>query len=171
MSDEITVSTREMLKRMQDGWDSFQAYLKTLAEQQMTVPGDDVGWTVKDHIVHLAAWEDGIAALLAGQSRRERMGVDQETWKSGDFDRINAVIQAQHKGKSLAEARKMLEDAHQRLVDGVRQLSDQDLLRPYRSFDQNSTSDNPIFASIVGNSYGHYEEHKPWIEGIVAKST
>jgi hypothetical protein len=170
MSEEIKPTTQEMLKRMQDGWNNFLAYLKTLSDEQMTKPVDDVGWTVKDHVVHLAAWEDGIAALLAGQSRRERMNVDQGTWNTDNFDKINAVIQAKHKSKPVTDVLKMFQDAHQRMVEGVRKLSDQDLVRPYRSFDSNSTSESPIFASIVGNSYGHYEEHKPWIEAIVARS-
>ncbi len=170
MSDEIKVSKNEMLRRMQDGWNDFQAYLKTLTNEQMTAPVDDVGWTVKDHLVHLAAWEDGVAALLQGQDRLERMHVDSETWKKGDFDAMNAVMQSHYKGQSLAGALKMLRDAHQRLTEAVQQLSDKDLKRPYRTFDQSSTSETPVYALIVGNSYDHYAEHKPWIEAIVARS-
>src|SRR5438876_657542 len=81
-------TTKELLKRMQDGWNNFQAYLKTLSDDQMTKPVDDVGWTVKDHLVHLAACEDGIAALMSGNSGWERMNVDQATWDAGDFDKI-----------------------------------------------------------------------------------
>ena len=170
MTDNVKPTTKELLKRMQDGWNNFQAYLKTLSDEQMTKPVDDVGWTVKDHLVHLAACEDGIAALLSGNSGWERMNVDQATWDGGDFDKINAVIQSKYKNKPLSEVRKLLEDAHQRLVEGVQKLSDQDLERPYRSFDAKSTSENPVYGSIIGNSYGHYEEHKPWIEGIVARA-
>ncbi len=170
MSDANSQSKTELLAKMQDGWSHFQAYLKTLTDKQLTTPVDDVGWTVKDHLVHLAAWEDGIAALLKKQSRRERMKVDPEAWNSGDFDKINAVIQSRYKDKSLADVLKMFEDAHRRMVEAVQQLSDQDLRRSYRAFDQNSTSENPVVGSIIGNSYGHYEEHRPWIEAIVARS-
>ena len=75
MSD-FQVTTTELVSRMQKGWDDFQAYLKTLTLEQVTQPTDAAGWTVKDHIIHLATWEDGVYALLEKQPRHEQMGLD-----------------------------------------------------------------------------------------------
>lgn len=169
MSDQMEVSTQEMLRRMEQGWNNFQAYLNTLSDEQMTTLTDKVGWTVKDHLTHLAVWEDGMEALFKGQSRPERMGLDKATLASHDYDKMNDIIRLQHKDKSLAQVRQMLNDAHQRLVAAVSQLSDSDLLRPYSSFDPSSTSNNPVWPSIVGNSYEHYVEHQEWIQTLVAQ--
>src|SRR5258706_8884786 len=119
MSDQIEVSTREMLKRMEAGWNSFQTYLNTLTDDQMTTLQDEVGWTVKDHLTHLALWEDGVAATLQGKSRPERMGIDQATLASHDYDKMNGIMRLQHLDKTLPQVRQMLADAHQRLVDAV----------------------------------------------------
>ncbi|MBI5667486.1 MAG: maleylpyruvate isomerase N-terminal domain-containing protein [Chloroflexi bacterium] len=168
MSEEISV--RNLLDKMQNGWDEFQAYLKTLTPEQMTVPTDAQGWTVKDHIAHLALWEDGIAALLTGQSRREQMGLDEAAWNSGDFDIQNAAMQRQHRDKPLDEVLAMFEAAHRRMVEAVQSLTDDDLKRPYAYYEgkpaADDSLDNAIIWSIVGNSYGHYEEHQPWIDAI-----
>lgn len=172
MSDEISVSN--LLGKMQEGWDKFQAYLKTLTPEQMTQPTDAVGWTVKDHLAHLAAWEDGIAALLRKQSRRERMGLDEATWASEGFDEQNAAVREQHKNKSLDEVMRFFAEAHQRLVEAVQSLTDDDLKRSYDYYAQkpamDESPDRMVIWSIVGNSYGHYEEHQPWIDAIAKGS-
>jgi uncharacterized protein (TIGR03083 family) len=154
---------------MEKGWNEFQAYLNTLTEAQMTGPTDAAGWTVKDHLVHLTVWEDGMNAVFEKTSRRERMGLDEATWASDDYDQQNAVIQQQHKSKSVAEVRRMFEEAHNRLVANIKRLANADLVRPYRYYQPDSTAEHPVYANVVGNSYGHYEEHQPWIEAIVAK--
>lgn len=166
MSGEIQVTTAELVRRMQQGWNEFQAYLKTLTVEQMTQPTDAAGWTVKDHVMHLAVWEDGIYALLRRQSRPERMGLDAETWESGDYDRMNAIIQQCHRDKSLKDVLDSFQETHRQLVDHIQTLSDADLMRPYRDYAPNSTADRPVYVYIVGNTYGHYEEHHPWIDAI-----
>jgi hypothetical protein len=170
--DNTPVTTAEMLRRMQNGWDEFQAYIKTLTPQQLTGPTDAAGWTAKDHLIHLAIWEGGVEALMSGQSRQAFMGVDDATWKSDwhadDFFSINDGIYKRNKAKSLDEVLTTLRDVHQRMVKTVGGLSDADLLRPYNSFDPASQSTTPIWRLIVGDTFGHYAEHRPWIEAIVA---
>lgn len=168
MTDAPVMTKSELLAKMQDGWNNFSAYVKSLSADQLTNPKDAVGWTVRDHLVHLAAWEDGISALLDKQSQRDYMQVDEATWKTGDFDKINAVIQRHYKDVSLESVLKMLEAAHQRLLGKVQSMSDADLQLPYKHFAPHSQRENPIIGWIQGNSYDHYAERRPWIEAIVA---
>jgi hypothetical protein len=163
------VTTTELVSRMQKGWEDFQAYLKTLTPEQMTTPADAAGWTVKDHVIHLATWEDGVYALLEKQPRYEQMGVDKETWDGHDTDAINAVIQKQKHDMPLDEVLKKFEDVHKRLIEKVQSMSSKDLLRPYSYYQADSTAQKPVFGWIVGNTYEHYAEHKPWIAAIVGK--
>jgi hypothetical protein len=167
MMSGLQVTTSELVSRMQNGWDDFQAYLKTLTPEQMTGPRDAAGWTVKDHVIHLATWEDGVYALLEKQPRHEQMGLDQALWDSHEIDAINADIQQRNKDKSLDDVLKTFESVHQRLVEKIQSLSNKDLLRPYRYYQADSTVEKPVFGWIVGNTYEHYAEHKPWIVAIV----
>lgn len=170
MADEHVLSKAELLHNIEHGWDDFQAYLKSLTEAQLTGPTDAVGWTVKDHLGHLVAWEDSVYAILTKRPRREYMGVDRETWKSGDFDRINAEIRPRYGQKSLAEVRTEFEVVHQRVLAQIQSLSDDDLQKPFNTFQPGSSNEAPVIGSIIGNTYEHYAEHKAWIAAIVDKS-
>ncbi|MEO8606247.1 MAG: DinB family protein [Chloroflexota bacterium] len=169
--DNTPVTTAEILRRMQNGWDELQAYLKTLTPEQLTRPKDAAGWAAKDHIMHLVVWEDGMEALLSGQSRQARMGISDATWQldwhADNYFHINDEIFQQRKNKSLDAVLATFDPVQARMVKTVGALSDADLMRPYNSYDTQSKSENPVFGSIVGNTFGHYEEHRPWIEAIV----
>ncbi len=167
MTEQAPVTKAELLSRLEKGWNDFHAYIGTLTEKQLTEPTDAAGWTVKDHIIHLAVWEDGIDALLNKQSRYERMGVDKETFDSGDYDRENAIIQQQHKDRSLMEVFDAFKTVHERLVATIESLSDDDLKRPYNYYQPEYKTERPVVGWIVGNTYGHYAEHIPWIAEIV----
>ncbi len=170
--DNTPSTTAELLRRIQDGWDAFQAYLSTLTPKQLTQPTDAAGWRVQDHVMHLVIWEDGIVAVLNGQSRQARMGVDDATWKSDwhadDFFTINDGIFQRNKSKSVDEVLAAFKDVHQRMMKAVGALSESDLMRPYNSFVQESKNANPIWGVIASDTYEHYAEHRPWIEAIVA---
>jgi hypothetical protein len=168
--DTETMSKADLLAKIEKGWNDFQTYLKTLSEEQLTGPADAAGWTAKDHIMHLAVWEDSINALFNSQLRNENMGVDKATWDSRDFDKINAVIQQRHKDKPLAEVLQTLQDVHQRLMTKLQSLTEEDLTRPYSHYQSDSTNSNPAIRWVKGDTYEHYAEHTPWIDAIVKQA-
>jgi hypothetical protein len=165
--DQIDVSVPEFLRRLDAGWDALQTFIASLTPDQLTGPADAVGWTVKSHLIHITAWEDGMNAALAHQSRRERMGVPLELWDTDDYDAENEVIQERHRGESLDTVLAELNRVHSEFHARIAALTDTDLMRPSREFASDSTSDSPIIWSLVGNSFGHYEEHLPWMQAIV----
>ena len=75
MSEQQVMTRDELLANIQREWDSLQAYLITLTPDLVTRPTDAAGWTVKDHVAHLAVWEDSMNALLNGRSRAEFLGI------------------------------------------------------------------------------------------------
>lgn len=170
MSDTSTMTKAELLSAIDKGWDDIQAYLDTLTEQQLTQPTDPAGWTAKDHVIHLAIWEDGINALLEKRDRVAAMGIDPETWESHDYDRINAIIQQRYHDLSWAEVQHKRQQVHQHLLTIIQSLSDADLQRPYRDYQPDSTADKPVIGWINGNTFEHYEEHIPWIKAIVERT-
>ena len=169
-NDDAILSKDDLLKRMQVGWDELNRYVESLGDAQLTGPTDAAGWTVKDHLIHLAIWEDSVFALLEGLSRQDYMGVDQAIWDSGDFDRINAVIQQRFRDMPMDAVRRTHNDVHQRLVRKIESLSDEDLHRPYSHYQSGSPQTAEVIGWIVGNSYEHYDEHRPWIEAILGRT-
>ncbi|HEX2907891.1 MAG TPA: ClbS/DfsB family four-helix bundle protein [Phototrophicaceae bacterium] len=108
MNQADNLTTREgVMRQLELGWNNLQTDLTALTEEQQTHLKDAVGWTVKDHLSHLAIWEQGVLALLEGKSKREAMEIPPEIWEQGD-DAINAVIQVRYGDWSLAEVLRLL---------------------------------------------------------------
>jgi uncharacterized protein (TIGR03083 family) len=157
---------------MDEGLARFLAALDRLTDDQMSGATDAAGWTVRDHLTHLAAWADGIAALVRREDRWKAMGLamDNPEAYEDDFDTINAQIAAQHRELSPAEARAWVIAAHRRVAAAVEALDDDDLSAPYDRFVAPFTGDtgHAIVAYVAGNTYEHYAEHHPWIEAIAS---
>jgi hypothetical protein len=158
----------ELLKSINDGFHGMMAYLDTLSEADFITHADAAGWTVKDHIMHLAVWEDGVWALLNHQSRHEHMGLTQAALDGHDYDAMNLVIQQAHQDKPLGEVLQTFRDAHRRMVTKIESLTDDDLQRPYDHYQPGAGRDAPVIDWIIGDSYEHYAQHRPWIEAIVS---
>lgn len=160
------ISKTELLRRIQVGWDEFHAFLSHYSPDQLSTLKDAVGWTPKDHIVHLALWEDSITALLSGQSQREGLGLDEATWAS-DYDHQNAVLRERYLALTLDEALDLFQRSHAALIAKVEAMSDEDLQRPYKHYQPDSDREQPVIGWIIGDTYAHYEEHTPWIAAIM----
>ena len=80
------------------------------------------------------------------------------------------LIQQRNKTSSWANVEQKRQHIHQRLVDKIASMTDEDLQRPYRYYELASTQDEPVLGWIVGNTFGHYAEHLPWIKAIIAQS-
>ena len=160
----------ELERELDQGWSSLEALLSELTEEEMTGPTDAQGWTVKDHLAHLAAWERSMVYLLEGKPRHEGLGVTEATYQ-GDIDDLNAAIRAASKDVPLDTVMKLLRTTHDTLREQVAAMSEDDLQQTYSHFlpDEPGKDDGrPILARISGNSGGHYAEHIPWMEAIVA---
>ena len=167
MTDGV-LTKAELLTNIRDSWNDLASYLKTLTEAQLTVQTDAAGWTVKDHLVHVATWEEDMCVLLAGHCRWEALNIDKSLLLTDNFDAINAVIQKRRASMGLVDTLRMLEANHHRLMEALQPLSDQDLKRAYRSYQPDSTLEYPIFGWIKGCTYQHFEEHLGWIRTLIA---
>jgi len=163
-----SMNKTQLLANIQQGWDELQHFIGTQTPEQLTTPTDAAGWTAKDHIIHLAVWEDSLLPMLEGKRRHEAMGIDKDMWKRNDYDEINAVIQARHKGMSLAEVKQTLSDVHQRVLAKLETLSDEDLHRPYNYYQPGSSTEYAIIGWIIGNTYEHYADHRRWMAALIA---
>jgi hypothetical protein len=160
---------QELIARMNDGLTQFLAFIDEFSEEQMLEPKDAVGWNVRDHITHLAAWAEGIAALMRREDRWAAMGISEEIAQSHAFDQMNEAIVVQHRHLSPLEARSWLVAAHERVVAALAPLTDADLELTYDRFVAPFTSDGgrPVWNYVAGNSFGHYQEHTTWIGEIM----
>jgi hypothetical protein len=159
----------QLFADMERDWRALHAHLARLTEQQMTSVHDPEGWAVKDHLAHLAAWEESILVLFQDKPRHQGLGVAEELYASGSFDAVNAAIYEQRKDLSLDQVLSRLQSTHDQLLALVRPLSDDELNRPASSYFRNlSPAERRRLADLVReNTAEHYAEHLEWIEALV----
>jgi uncharacterized damage-inducible protein DinB len=140
-----------------------------LSPAQLTTPGPEGGWSIKDHLAHLATWEGMLVALLEGKPIHTAFGIDHAEYDALEStDALNAVIAEQHKHRSLDEVMRRFEETHAQLVPLIGAQSPEDLSKPISFFQPDDPDDRPVLRKIIGDTYEHYAEHFPWIEAIIA---
>jgi hypothetical protein len=169
---ETPRSKADLLGRIDTAWTSLQQFIDGTDEKLLTEPVDAEGWAVKAHLSHLAAWERAMLFLLQGRPRHEGLGVSEQLYLNDDVDAVNAAIYEQTKDRSLDEAVADLRTTHEQLIWEIEARSDTDLQQPYSYFlpdEPGEESGEPIILRLAGNTYEHYEEHRDWMEAIIAK--
>ncbi|ABX06803.1 MAG TPA: ClbS/DfsB family four-helix bundle protein [Herpetosiphon sp.] len=164
--DQDAITVVNLQARIAAGWQELQTFLQGLSHTQLTNPTDAAGWTIKDHAIHLALWENSLLALLKAESRAASFGLDEAVWQQG-YEAVNRILQQRYHDLPLDQVFATLETNHQTLLAYISQLSDSDLMRPHREFQAGSTNDEPIIGWIVGNTFEHYAEHLPWMQAIL----
>ena len=162
MAEAIKVEKAELLRRIQEGYEQLEGIIAPLSEAQMTDPTVNGPWSVKDNLAHLTGWHERLLlelrVILANTKPLEFMpGFDSE-------DAINEQLYQQYKDRPFFDVRMDFRHSYQHVVMAVQAMTDEMLNAPAPW----STSGNPIWPLIVGNTYGHYEEHggniQRWLE-------
>jgi hypothetical protein len=160
----------DLLNAIEGAWTRLNDALGRLTEEQMTGIRDQEGWAVKDHLVHIAAWERSVVVFLQGRPRHEGLGVDERVYRTGD-DTINAAIQEQGKDISSQEALAELRAVHSQMLSLLEPMTDDDMYRANSDFQPDASGERderPIAGMIYSNTANHFAEHQEWIESLVA---
>jgi hypothetical protein len=158
------------MQRIETSWNELVELVNQVqAAGGLTQVGAD-GWSVKDHLAHIGAWEHSLLALIEGRDRLAGMGlrepVDENT------DAVNEAVRKVHENDTGDEALGYFRDAHAQLVAALGKLSDADLKQPYNHY-QPSDADQkrPVVDWVGGNTYEHYAEHVGWINQLLSESS
>lgn len=171
MHDEHDYTQATLIKELHASLPALLEQLDRFSDAQMLGPTDAAGWTVRDHLTHLAVWAEGIVALLRGESRWTAMGLELQDSADTrpDYDHLNEIIAQAHRHVTPSDARAWLIKAHANVVESVSKLQDADLVKPYGAFSTPKLAalDGPIADYVYGNTVDHYAEHLPWMLAIV----
>jgi hypothetical protein len=163
----------ELLELIEQARRPLEEALSHLNEAQLTTLKDEQGWSVKDHLAHLAAWERGMVDLLQYRPRYKAMGLDREGWlNTSNVDERNDSIYRQNKERPLAEVMAAFQEAHRQMLAVLDKLTYEDLLKTYSHYQPDEPgreSGDPILRWVLGNTAEHYAEHLDWIQGLVKR--
>jgi hypothetical protein len=155
------MSKADLLGRIDASWADVERTLLSQPDEELSRRVHD-GWSVKDHLAHIAAWELSLVALLRGADRQAVLGLpDREL----ETDEANGLLQRRYEALSPTEVRALLRGAHQEVLRALAELSDGDLERPYSHFqpaDQGEAA--PVVGWINGNTHEHFQEHLDWLK-------
>lgn len=151
-------------------WNDLNEALAKLSNHQKALK-DAQGWSVKDHLVHLAAWENSVAYLLQGKPRHEGLGIEQYIYSLGDFDVMNDAIQKKNQTVTYRKAYGRLQEVHARLMALIDGMDDASLLKPYRAFlpDEPGEGEGPPVVNLIySDTSSHFNEHLEWIKDLTS---
>ena len=146
----------ELLKRIRAARAKLDRSVAGLDEAALAAPGPE-GWSVKDHLAHLAAWGRKVLGNMDGRFGPQVLGVPEEVYKRGDWVEINEIVRAPDNGRPVAEVLAEYRRVHETLLQRINDLPEADLFG----------ADDRLLNNIAGNTYGHDEEHRPWIEAVL----
>ena len=77
------------MSRIDAAWNELSGLVEKLGPDGLIARAGD-GWTVKDHLAHLGAWESSLRGLIEGQDRLKAMGVHDPVEESTDV--VNEAV-------------------------------------------------------------------------------
>jgi hypothetical protein len=159
------------LASVDSAWQDLYSFLSALSPSQASLR-DHVGWSVKDHVTHLAVWEDSVTVLFRGGRRHEALGIDESVFSAGAFDEINEAIKSRLEAIPLTQAMHQLDQGHSQLMARLSALSDADLMSTVRDTFPSAprTDERPLASLIWDNTGGHFVEHLEWMRELASKS-
>jgi len=152
----------DLLARIRAGWRDFRALVAGREPAALTAMPAGGGWSAKDLLAHVSAWECQMLGRLRGLPPHVALGIDEALLAAGDFGAINAQIYERNRTKPLADVLTDLDSVHEELVAEIERLSDEDLRRPVDPAGRYTLLD-----SIIVRTYAHYAEHGASIREVL----
>ncbi len=176
-----------LLELMNTGYTEFTTLIAPLNTTQLTAAGVDHQWSIKDILAHLAFWQHHLLtylqAAIQGETpeqmthekidelRKQFPGAEealaepeQKQESIDDFSDMNDYIYLRNKSRQLDEVQTDFHTSYAQVVATVRSMDDALLFDPDKL---SWTEGDPLYAWVVGNTFGHYEEHigpiKTWL--------
>ena len=158
------MTSEELLERVQKSWEQLNGLISGMDEAALSRPGREE-WAVKDHLVHVAAWENSLIALIEGRDRAAAMGLAPGTEENTEA--INHAIWQTNRETPAQEVLRYFRGTHAQLRAALAKLSTADIEKPYSHYQPGDPDEKrPVIGWIEGNTYEHYDEHAGYIKQI-----
>ncbi len=153
----------EIRHKVNAGWHELDGIVKGLDAEGLSLHRAPDGWAVKDHLVHIAAWEHWLIALFEHRDKLEAMGAG---GANRQIDDINTVVYENHRDDLVEDALRYFRESHEQVMRVLDKQTTEDFERPYQAFFDagQETDEQPVLVAVAANTYEHYAEHVGWIK-------
>ncbi|MBA2468776.1 MAG: ClbS/DfsB family four-helix bundle protein [Chloroflexia bacterium] len=125
----------QLLEAIAVSWNPCVTLIDALADDQWVGPTDGQGWTVKDHVAHVTAWENVVIEVFRnGSPPYATLRMPEADWRATGIEGADALIHAQKVGQSLRRVKVNRDVTHARVVTILSELPEDDLRRPFSEF-------------------------------------
>lgn len=166
MSAGFPANKETLLARIYESRAALERLSAPLSGEQLAAPGPDGDWSVKDHLYHLATWQQVQLARMQGRPPWAVVDLDEAAFRAAadpatDFREINALIERRGKDQPSAAVLAFFRDSFAQILAELERWSYDDLLKPVRP-------DGPtVLQQLSGDSYEHDDEHRRMIERML----
>ncbi len=148
----------ELLDQIADEWRALRRVFHDLDEAELVRPGRE-GWSVKDHVAHVRAWERiALVRDIEGRSFAEAAEMDAATSAATEGmtaeGGLNDYFVERDRALSLEAVLEASSRLHAELVAALEVLPEARL------------TDGTLAPRIAENTYEHYAEHRAIIEAL-----
>ncbi len=157
-----------LLARIGERWLQLEAIVASFPADRRESPGPD-GWSLKDHVAHVTAWERSLLALLRGEDRAAAVGLDRAFYDAHETDiLVNAAIRDLHLADPFDSALEDFAATHREVLALLDGLDDSALSLPYSHYQPEDLpyNERPVIGWIAGNTFEHFEEHTGWLTAL-----
>jgi uncharacterized damage-inducible protein DinB len=124
------VKRDEVLANIRAARAELEASLAGLSEKQMTGPITEGGWSIKDHLAHIAEWQRRALAVIDGKHPSEGFGIDRETFdRLEDGHSLNEILFRRNRDRELPDVIEDFRGTHHTVEAIIEQMTDDDLQR------------------------------------------
>jgi len=153
------VTRDELIRRITEGYERIRRLIAGVDPVRLGTDPVFDGWTVKDLLAHIAAWQSITVTNLFRLERGQPLLYGRlDPQKLAE---LNARLYAELKDWPLEKVLADLEGSYRQLINRISLLSEQELNDP-RHFKQ--LRGRPLWRLIAENTWQHYEEHLPALE-------
>jgi len=151
---------KDLITKIREERDSLGDLLGTISQNEMLIPLEENGWSVKDHVAHIVVWEKRMVEWLNDVERGDvpRQLPPGMTWD--DLDRWNEQTFKENSERDLNEVLVDFDHFAKEVTQAVEAIPE-DLLMRADSLEWRSGS--PLWEMVAANTFWHYPEHRETI--------
>ena len=162
--EEGWITKAELMERIQASRLELDGLLGQLSEYQMIEPVFADGWSAKDVVAHITAWEQRLLSWLAMAGRGETPQIPAPGYTWDDMDLLNEQTYYEYRHYSLEAVMASYRASLGLMFAALERLTDDDLNAAY--FGPAGTA--ALWKYFAGCTYEHYVEHgeaiRAWLE-------